>query len=71
MFRFGFVTMATGMFVSKILLTFPTGFDAWYSDLTLFALAVVVAMAALGFLAARFGQAGFSASMLTADKSHL
>ena len=55
MARFGFVAIATAIVVGSIINTSPITLDprSWYSDVTLFASGLVLAMAVFGFLAGR------------------
>ena len=51
LFRFGWLSIAVGLFVNDVLLAFPLTFDptAWYAGNTLFALVVVFGLAIYGF----------------------
>jgi tRNA A-37 threonylcarbamoyl transferase component Bud32 len=57
MVRFGLLTVVTGMYVAFVLARAPLTIHlgAWYSDLSVTALALVSALALYGFLAARTG----------------
>jgi hypothetical protein len=57
MFRYGLVTVAAALFVSVVLNTAPVTLDpqAWYADLTLFAVVTVSTVALYGFVTARAG----------------
>ena len=56
--RFGFIALATGMFVADLLLNIPstTNFSSWYIGGSLFALLTVVTMAAWGCYTSLAGQ---------------
>ncbi len=49
--RLGLVALVTAIFVSRVLMTFPVTFDvsAWYADAGMFALALVVVVAIVGY----------------------
>jgi serine/threonine-protein kinase len=57
--RFGLLTLIAGLLVNAVLLSFPvtTDLNAWYAGAGLFAMAVVAALAAVGFWRTMAGQA--------------
>src|SRR5580693_4570409 len=57
-FRFGFVALAVGLFVTDMLLNVPLTFDfsSWYANSTLLPLLIVAALALWGFYNALAGQ---------------
>ena len=56
--RFGFISLATGMFSADVLLNIPmtTHLSAWYSSSTIFVLLTVIALAGWGAYTALGGQ---------------
>ena len=55
MTRYGLLTLTVALCVTFVLNTSPITFDlhAWYADQSVYAVAVVAALAACGFLTAR------------------
>ena len=66
-FRFGFVALAVGLFVTDMLLNLPLTLDlsAWYAGSTLLPLLVVAALAVWGFYNALAGQKLWKAELFS------
>jgi hypothetical protein len=61
LFRFGWLSIAVGLFVLDVLGAFPLTFDpsAWYAGCTVFALVVVFGLAIYGFKVSLGGRPAF------------